>query len=50
MMMPERLADRRIPAGDDFLSRDEIDAITPEGLIARMQALKPDPEPTNTED
>lgn len=41
MMMPERLADRRIPAGDDFLSRDEIDAITPEGLIARMQALKP---------
>ena len=41
MMMPERLADRRIPAGDDFLSRDEIDAITPEALVARMQALKP---------
>ena len=40
-MMPERLADRRIPAGDDFLSRDEIDAITPEALVERMQALKP---------
>lgn len=37
----EPLADRRIPAGDDFLSAEELAAITPEMLIARMQALKP---------
>lgn len=28
-MMTEPLADRRIPAGDDYLSREELDAITP---------------------
>lgn len=37
----EALADRRIPAGEDFLSGAELDAITPQGLIARMHALKP---------
>lgn len=40
-MMSEKLADRRIPAGDDFLSREEVEAITPQGLVERMQALKP---------
>ncbi len=39
--MSEALADRRIPAGDDFLSREELDAITPEILIERTTALKP---------
>lgn len=39
--MTEQLADRRIPAGDDFLSPEEIRAITPEILIERLQALKP---------
>ncbi|AMG72631.1 acyl-CoA dehydrogenase family protein [Sphingopyxis granuli] len=39
--MTEPLADRRIPAGDDYLSREELDAITPEGLIERTRALKP---------
>lgn len=39
--MTQALADRRIPAGDDFLSRAELDAITPELLIERMQALAP---------
>ena len=39
--MTETLADRRIPAGDNFLSRDEVAAITPEILIARTTALKP---------
>ena len=31
--MTETLADRRIPAGDNFLSRDDVAAITPEILI-----------------
>ena len=39
--MPESLADRRIPAGDDFLLPDAVAAITPDLLIARMAALKP---------
>lgn len=39
--MTEALADRRIPLGDDFLSRDELDSITPEMLIERVAALKP---------
>lgn len=38
--MSEPLADRRIPAGDDFLSREEIAAITPDILIERTCALK----------
>lgn len=39
--MSEALADRRIPAGDDYLSADELAALTPEALIARTTALKP---------
>ncbi|MGH6695146.1 acyl-CoA dehydrogenase family protein [Sphingopyxis sp.] len=39
--MSESLADRRIPAGDDFLSPEELAAITPEVLIERVRALKP---------
>ena len=39
--MTEALADRRIPAGDDFLSPEEIDSLTPDELIARTTALKP---------
>lgn len=39
--MTEALADRRIPAGDDFLAPQEIATLTPEELIARTTALKP---------
>lgn len=39
--MSEVLADRRIPAGDDYLSAEELAALTPEALIARTTALKP---------
>ena len=39
--MTEALADRRIPVGDDFLTREELDTITPEMLIERTRALKP---------
>ncbi len=39
--MTEPLADRRIPAGDDFLSKAELASITPEILIERVRALKP---------
>ncbi|MBL8553044.1 MAG: hypothetical protein JNL41_02110 [Phenylobacterium sp.] len=35
------LAERRIPAGDDFLSPDALAALTPEIVVARMQALAP---------
>jgi 3-hydroxy-9,10-secoandrosta-1,3,5(10)-triene-9,17-dione monooxygenase len=35
------LADRRLPAGNDWLSREQIAAITPEEFIARTTALKP---------
>lgn len=38
--MTEALADRRIPAGDDFLSADELAATTPDALVARIRALK----------
>ncbi len=38
--MTEALADRRIPAGDDFLSAAELDALTPAMLIERTTALK----------
>lgn len=38
--MPEPLADRCIPAGDDFLSPEALAAITPDILIARLEALK----------
>ena len=38
--MTEALADRRIPAGDDFLSRAEIQSLTPEILVERTRALK----------
>lgn len=34
-------ADRRIPAGGDWLSADELAALSPSGLVARAQALKP---------
>lgn len=37
----ELFADRRIPAGDDWLSRAELDALTPEELVRRTTALKP---------
>lgn len=37
----EPLADRRIPKGDDWLSREELDALTPEELVRRTTALKP---------
>lgn len=37
----EPLADRRIPAGDDFLSKEELAQITPQILVERMRALKP---------
>lgn len=35
------LADRRIPAGDDFLPREEVSKLTPEILLARVKALQP---------
>lgn len=37
----EPLADRRIPEGDDWLSREELDSLTPEELVRRTTALKP---------
>lgn len=37
----EPFADRRIPKGDDWLSRPELDALTPEELVRRTTALKP---------
>jgi alkylation response protein AidB-like acyl-CoA dehydrogenase len=39
--MTEKLADRRIPAGNDFLPSAEISALTAKELIARVNALKP---------
>lgn len=39
--MTEPLAARQIPAGDDFLSAEELAELTPELLIERLQALKP---------
>jgi alkylation response protein AidB-like acyl-CoA dehydrogenase len=35
------LADRQIPAGDDFLPRDEVSKLTPEELVRRVKALQP---------
>lgn len=35
------LADRRVPKGDDWLSREELEALTPEELVRRTTALKP---------
>lgn len=40
-MTSETLADRRIPAGDDFLKPAEVAALTPAELTARITALKP---------
>lgn len=37
----EHFADRRIPAGGDWLPRAELDALTPEELVRRTTALKP---------
>ncbi|WP_298674291.1 hypothetical protein [uncultured Sphingomonas sp.] len=37
----EAVADRRIPKGDDWLSREELEALTPEELVRRTTALKP---------
>ncbi len=34
-------ADRRIPAGDDFLSREEVAGLTPAELVRRVRALQP---------
>lgn len=39
--MSERLADRHIPVGDDFLTPQEVQSITPQILIERLHALKP---------
>lgn len=36
-----QLADRRIPAGGDWLSRAALDALTPAELVARAEALRP---------
>lgn len=36
-----RLADRRIPKGGDWLSPQELSALTPSELVARTTALKP---------
>ncbi|BCW90513.1 Flavin-dependent monooxygenase, oxygenase subunit HsaA [Alphaproteobacteria bacterium SO-S41] len=41
MSAPAQLADRRIPAGDDFLASEELRALTPAELIRRTTALKP---------
>lgn len=38
---PERLADRRIPKGGDWLSADDLAKLTPAELVARTQALRP---------
>ena len=35
------LAERRIPAGDDFLAPAELAALTPEIIVERMKALAP---------
>lgn len=40
-MTSETLADRRIPAGNDFLKPAEVAALTPAELTARITALKP---------
>ncbi|MGH7019672.1 MAG: hypothetical protein ACREEY_07335, partial [Brevundimonas sp.] len=40
-MTSETLADRRIPAGDDFLAPEAVAALTPAELTARITALKP---------
>lgn len=37
----ELFADRRIPMGGDWLSRAELDALTPEELVRRTTELKP---------
>lgn len=37
----EPLADRRIPAGDDFLPREAVAALTPEELTRRIRDLAP---------
>ena len=34
-------ADRRIPKGDDFLSRAELESLTPQELVRRTTELKP---------
>jgi alkylation response protein AidB-like acyl-CoA dehydrogenase len=36
-----RLAERTIPAGDDFLSREEVAQLTPAELVRRVKALHP---------
>lgn len=40
-MTSEKLADRRIPAGEDFLAPEAVASLTPAELIARIKALKP---------
>src|SRR3546814_5793278 len=37
----EAFADRRIPKEKDWLSREELAALTPEELVRRTTALKP---------
>lgn len=37
----EVFADRRIPQGGDWLSREELDSLTPAELVRRTTALKP---------
>ena len=40
-MTGEKLADRRIPTGKDFLAPEAVAALTPAELVARVAALKP---------
>lgn len=40
-MTGEKLADRRIPKGDDFLPPEEVAALTPQELLKRIKALQP---------
>ncbi|WP_028660028.1 hypothetical protein [Nocardioides insulae] len=41
MTATDKLAERRIPPGDDFLAAEEVAALTPEILVERTRALKP---------
>ena len=36
-----QLADRRSPQGGDWLSREQLASVTPDGLVNRTVALKP---------
>lgn len=40
-MTGEKLAERRIPTGDDFLSAAEVASLTPQELLRRIRAIQP---------